>query len=114
MHDYADNEGSGSEDGDQRSEILHAVDLAEKEASDEQQEAVARIAHTHGEEQQEEDGNVRSRIEFVIVGPAVHVCQRLELFDELVVPQLDGRIVLLGRNILDPEGFGRIEHLSEL
>ena len=114
MHDYADNESSGSEDGDQRSEILHAVDFAEQEASDEQQEAIACIAHAHGEEQQEEDGNVRSRVEFVIVGPAVHVGKGLELFDELVVPELDGRIVLLGCNILDPEGFGRIEDLCQL
>ena len=73
MHDDTHHEGAYAEDGYQRRHVFHAVHLLQEQTADDEGQAVAGIAHTHGEEQQEEDGDIRGRVELVVVRTAVHV-----------------------------------------
>ena len=94
MHNYADDEGANAEYGDKWSEFLHALHFLQQYAADDEHKAVAGVAHTHRKEEQEEDGQIRSRVKLIVVGPSIHICQSFKLLDELIVPELDGGIIL--------------------
>ena len=109
VHDDADDEGGDAQGGDQRGYVLETVHFAEQDAADDEQEPVAGIPHAHRKEQHEEDADVRRGIKFVVVRPPVHVGQHFELLDELVVLELDRRVVLRGGGFREPEGAGLVQ-----
>ena len=82
-----------------------AQHFLQPEARQDEHEAVARVAHTEGEKQHKEDGNEHGRVELVVFGPTVHIGQHLKHRNELVVFQLDWRIVI---------GFGLIDQIKDV
>ena len=111
VHHNAHHKGAYAQDGHERGHVLH-VCLPKQDAADDKGEAIACISHAHGKEQQEEDGNIGSRVKLIVVRAAVHVCEKLELTDKPVVLELDGRVILHCSSLLEVEharfvqGFG--------
>ena len=111
MQEEAHDHRRPAEGDHERREALEAVHFPKQHADDDQHQSVARVAHAQGEEEHEEHGDERSRIEAVVFRPAVHVGQHLEHLDEPVVPEADRRPVLGAGGVLQVEDAGVVQRL---
>ena len=85
----------------------------QQEAHEDEDEAVAGVSHAEGEEQQEEDRDVRRRVEPVVLGASIHIRKHGEHPGEPIAFQLDGRVVLKFRFRFVPECVHAVEGLGE-
>ena len=93
-HDESHGHGARAERDDQAPHLAESSVLAlEGQAYEYEQQAVAHVAHTDGEEEQEEYAEEHRRVELVVDRHSVHRGKRLELAYEPVVLELDRRIV---------------------
>ena len=93
MEQEADDGGADSQQHHQRRHVLEGVHLLQEQAHQNEDESVAGIAHTEGEEQQEEHADEGSGVEAVVARASVHIRKDLELLDKPVVAEADGRVV---------------------
>ena len=95
--EQADDESAHAQRGDQPPVLLQPeqveVGLVQQDAQGDEEQAVARVAHTERPEQQEERRQDRGGVELVVDGHAVHPGEGFEIAGEPVVLELHRRIV---------------------
>ena len=111
VQDGSHHDGRDTEGGDERSHRAdESLGLPHHESDEREGDTIARVTHTHGEEEGEEYGDARRRVELVVGRTAVHVGQNREHLHELVLLEFDRRIVILHCLLLEIDDV----HLVEL
>ncbi len=96
MQNGSHHDGRDTEGGDKRSHRAdESLGLPHRESYDGEGDTIARVTHTHCEEEGKEYGDARCRVELVVGRAAVHIGQNREHLHELVLLELDRRIVVL-------------------
>ena len=111
MEEESYHRGGHSKGDHQRRNV--SQNLLQSESQGYQQQPVSRITHAESEEEHEEDGDERSRVETVVGRAAVHVGEQLEHLHELVVPECDRGIILHCGGILEPKYVHCIQALFQ-
>ena len=115
-HKQAYNQGAHSEEGHQTVHLAQAAAshlVFEHQTRDDENDTVTCVSHTHGEEQQEERCQNRSRVEFTVGWQTVHSGEHLEIPCKPVVAYLDRRIVVHTCRVAYPEQVASVESLCK-